>query len=122
MHQVVEMSVEEQKEMYRKVKKEKLIEMLISANANLDLISRPLRVYLESNKIRPSLPQLPPNRLVSNNGKRIIPNVPKEDRTDHSETDEVKKPNYELIGAAVFGVGTVFGMLMFYIIMLMSTK
>jgi len=120
MHQVVKMSVEEQKEMYRKVKKEKLIEMLISANANLDLISRPLEVYLESKKIRPSLPPLPPNRLISNNGKRVIPKIPKEDRNQISEGDN--EPNYELIGAVIFGFGSVFGMFMFYLIMLMSTK
>lgn len=108
MHQVVKMSTDEKKEMYRKVRKEKLIEMLISANDNLDLITRPIEVYLNSEKIRPSLPN------------RVIPDVPKEDRSQISEGS--KEPNYEMVGAAIFGIGTIFGMFLVYILMLITTK
>lgn len=109
LHQVVKMSTDEKKAMYRKVRKEKLIEMLISANDNLDLITQPIEVYLKSEKIRPSLPPFPPNRLISNTGKKI-------------EVESDNEPNYGLIGAAVFGCGSIFGMIMFYLIMLISTK
>ena len=57
--------------MYRLIDKERLIEMLISANENLQRLTTPLQVYNVNvtSKIRPSLPD------------RTIPNIPSDKRS-----------------------------------------
>lgn len=67
MNQVVEMSIEERKAMYRMIDKERLIEMLISANDNLTRLTTPLQVYNVdvTHKIKPIRPSLPDREMPS---------------------------------------------------------
>lgn len=88
MYQIVKMSDDEKKVMYKKLTKDKLIEMLISANNNIELLTNPLKT------------------------ERIVPDVSKEEQTNVDDIikDEDKSMNYILI----FSSGILTGLLIGY--------